>query len=222
MRRGVLQVHHRAGYTYYVRYVFEDWVARDGSGRYRGYPIAPSFPTAADRAAWVHAGSPKLGAAPEREQGVRPADPHAFPPREGSAISYAQVRALSTDPATLQSQLSALARGAGSPVGDAGVLERAGALLAAAPLEPAQRAALFHVAAGLEGVRISTDALDKFGQRGTAVRLDGTANGFKFGMTMLVDPVSGSVLGLRTVVEDSRGHTISDFSATFSAKVVQA
>ncbi len=68
------------------------------------------------------------------------------------------------------------------------MLDRAGALLAAAPLTPAQRSALFHVAAGLPGVRISTDALDRFGQRGTAVRLDATANGSDFALTMLVDP----------------------------------
>ena len=162
-------MHHEHGYTAYVRYAFEDWVAPDGSGRYRGYPLAPSFPTAADRAAWVKAGSPKFPTvAPEH--GRRPASEHAFPPREGStALSYAQVRALSPDPAKLEAQLRALLPGTASPAGNTGVLDRAGALLAAAPLTPAQRSALFHVAAGLPGVRISTDALDRFGQRGTAV-----------------------------------------------------
>ena len=102
-------------FTVFIRYLDEDWTARDGSGRSRHQPIPPTFPTREDRAAWKRAGSPSartmvgnylpiVGSTDVRDKG-RPG--RAFPARSTFGMSYRAVRALPTDPVLLEAKLRA-------------------------------------------------------------------------------------------------------------------
>ena len=94
------------------------------------------------------------------------------------------------------------------------LLERVGQLLAGTPLDAAQRAALFRVAAGIEGVTVSEDALDQLGRKGTAVKLEGTIaldggvrpeyEGIRVrrGAVIVFDPATGALLGTRHTLND--------------------
>ena len=216
-------------FTVFIRYLDEDWTARDGSGRSRHQPIPPTFPTREDRAAWKRAGSPSarkmignylpiVGSTDVRDQG-RPG--RAFPARSTFGMSYRAVRALPTDPALLEAKLRARLRPGRNFTPESSelmtrmqLLERVGQLLAGTPLDAAQRAALFRVAAGIEGVKVSEDALDQLGRKGTAVKLEGTIaldgsvrpeyEGIRVhrGTVIVFDPGTGALLGTRHTLND--------------------
>jgi hypothetical protein len=243
-------IHHRGQtFTAYIRYVDEDWTARDGSGRNRSTPTTPTFPTAADRAAYERAGSPSevamvghelqiMGDVDVSSPGVAK---HAFPARAGGmGSSYAQIRALPADPQALGRILSrrvsrfrlpwytAATRDA---VVRGNTLEWIGRLLGAAPLDADQRAALLRLAASLPGVELSGDAVDRLGRQGTAVRLDVRAvrtdrhippqlRTSRSSVTLVVDPATGALLGTRLVATDGSGKVVTDLGAVYSAKVV--
>jgi hypothetical protein len=242
---------HRRGQTFtaYIRYVDEDWTARDGSGRNRSTPATPAFPTAADRAAYRRAGSPSevamvghelqiMGGADVSSPGVAK---HAFPARAGGmGYSYAQIRALPADPQALTRILSRKVSrfrlrwytpASRAAVVRGNTLEWIGRLLGAAPLDAGQRAALLRLAASLPGVRVSGDAVDRLGRRGTAVRLDVRAvrtdsrippavRTSQSAVTLVVDPATGTLLGTRLVATDGRGKVVTDLGSVYAAKVV--
>ena len=153
-------------FTVFIRYVQEDWTARDGSGRSRARPAKPSFPSVRDKAAYERAGSPSnrtmVGNYLPILDGTdvtSPARPRrAFPARSTFAMSYRQVRALSANPVALEQRLRAetgslreIDAASRDAMARLRLLERIGGLLAGAPLDAAQRAALFEVAAGILG-----------------------------------------------------------------------
>jgi hypothetical protein len=234
-------------FTVFIRYVEEDWTARDGSGRSRETPAAPAFPTAADRAAWQRAGSPSnremVGNYLPILQGTdlqAPANPrHAFPARAGNAgLSYAAARALPTDPRRLEALLR---RQIGSVdeftpqtrdgVATVRLLEWSGRLLGGAPLDSGQRAALLRVVAAQPGVRIAHDAVDRLGRRGTAVRLDVPAEfdpsrppyraiPTRRSTTLIVDAHAGTLLGTRTTLAKPDGTVLGDYGAVYESAAV--
>jgi hypothetical protein len=242
---------HRGGETFvvFVRYLDEDWTARDGSGRNRSTPAAPGFPTIADRAAWERAGRPStrtmvgnylpIVAGTDAKAGPLPR--HAFPARAGGAgLSYGEVRALPSDPEQLERRLRARLPSVSryTPQTRAGVartylLEWIGRLLGGVPLDGAQRAALLRVAAAQPGVRVSHDAVDRLGRGGTAVRLDvravldpsrppHRALVTRRSTTLIVDEASGALLGTRTLARDANGRTVGDFGAVYRTTVVDS
>ena len=196
-------------FTVFIRYLDEDWTARDGSGRSRHQPIPPTFPTREDRAAWKRAGSPSarkmlgnylpiVGSTDVRDKG-RPG--RAFPARSTFGMSYRAVRALPTDPALLEAKLLARLRPgrnfrpkSSELMTRVQLLERVGQLLAGTPLDAAQRAALC--------------------RKGTAVKLAGTIaldgsvrpeyEGIRVhrGTVIVFDPGTGALLGTRHTLND--------------------
>jgi hypothetical protein len=168
----------------------------------------------------------------------RPARPRkAFPARSSFALSYAEVRALPADRAALEQRLRAdtgSLRGFTGSTRDAIIrlrlLELVGHLLAGAPLDADQRAALFEVAAGIPGVAVSPGALDRLGRRGTAVRLeerlklktgDGPQRSTR-AVSIVFDPASGALLGTRFTLSDAAGRVVSDLGAVYSTEVRRA
>jgi hypothetical protein len=179
--------HRGVTFTVDVRTRYEDWIARDGSGRYRVTPLTPAFPTPADRAAYRRAGSPSLGQ--EREDHSRAAWPeHAFPSWVGSeAVSYAQARALPTDPQRLARTLRM------PKVGGVEMLrayERIAVYLTGTPLDAAQRSALYRVTATVPGVRVTHDA----------VIAESDYKGSHYMVALVFDPRSARLVAIRTLI----------------------
>jgi hypothetical protein len=238
---------HGERFTVFIRYVNEDWTARDGSGRSRAAPAPPVFPTSADRAAWRRAGAPSTRTMVgnylpilEGTDHRASANPrHAFPARTGwEGLSYAEIRALPTDPRLLERLLR---REIGSAreftpetrdgVARTRLLERIGRLLGGAPLDSAQRAALLRVAAAQSGVRVSRDVVDRLGRAGTAVRLDVRADfdptrppyrrlPTRRSTTLVVEPSTGALLGTRSTLARADGHVVTDIGAVYSSAIV--
>ena len=154
--------------------------------------------------------------------------------------SYAQIRALPNDPAALRRilgrQLSRYrqrwyTKQSAEAIVHENTLEWIGRLLGAAPLDAGQRAALLRLAASLPGVKVSGDAVDRLGRRGTAVRLDVRAvrtdsrippalRTSRSAVTLVVDPATGALLGTRIVATDGRGKVVTDLGSVYAAKVV--
>jgi hypothetical protein len=240
---------HRHGerFTVFIRYVNEDWTARDGSGRDRATPAPPTFPTGADRAAWRRAGAPStremvgnylpILEGTDRRASANPR--HAFPARAGVVgRSYTEIRALPTDPRRLERLLR---RQIGSTreftpqtregLARTRLLELIGRLLGGAPLDSAQRAALLRVAAAQPGVRVSHDVVDHLGRAGTAVRLD-VRVAFdpsrppyrrlesRRATTLVIQPATGALLGTRSTLARADGHMLVDIGAVYSSAIV--
>jgi hypothetical protein len=213
----------RRGRTFRVliRHRLEDWTARDGSGRSRQRPAALAFPTNADRAAWMRAGSPSASelagdADLQRDDRMRPPDrEHAFPFWVASnAVSYRAVRALPTDPAQLERSLRAESRTPGTDgIAALRLFERIAGLLAGAPLEPAQRSALYRVTATLPGVHVSNDTLVA---HGTAVSAEADVQGSHYTVTMVFSLTTGRLLATRTIIS---GRIQTDYRVLYDIAV---
>jgi hypothetical protein len=114
------------------------------------------------------------------------------------AVSYAQARALPTDTAALERSLRAQARTPGTNgISALRLFERIASLLAGAPLDPEQRAALYRVTAHLPGVRVAADTLVP---GAGAVSADASLDGSHYTATMVVDPDTGRLLATRTLI----------------------
>jgi hypothetical protein len=238
---------HGERFTVFIRYVNEDWTARDGSGRNRATPAPPTFPTSADRAAWRRAGAPSTRAMVGNYLPILEgtdfrvaANPRrAFPARAGWAgRSYAEIRALPSDPHRLERLLRRqipstreFTPQTRDAVARTHLLEWIGELLGGAPLDPAQRAALLRVAAAQPGVRVSRDSIDRLGRAGTAVRLD-VQVAFdpsrppyrrlptRRSTTLLVQPSTGALLGTRSTLARADGRVVTDIGAVSSSAIV--
>src|SRR6185437_8833088 len=114
------------------------WIGADGSGRLAETFGQAEFPSAADHARWVAAGSPSLAEVPSDE---------SFGPG-GLSDGPTDLSTLPTDPAALGAMLSAR-KIEGGPPGAAEDFVQVGDLLRETDASPALRAALYQVAAGL-------------------------------------------------------------------------
>jgi hypothetical protein len=167
-----------------------EWVGADGSGRIVRTDEDPQFPTALDRQRWVAAGKPPLGGSLDSPQA---AGSMVFPFGSRS-LSYADVRALPTDPGALAALVEqAAVRNSWSLSWQE--LDLIGELMRNAPLSPAQGAALYEVAARLPDVQLVGPTTDPSGRPGTGVAV--TSNGQQ--MELVIDTATGQLLGDRQV-----------------------
>jgi hypothetical protein len=110
--------------------------------------------------------------------------PNTFPVG-GTSLTWDQLYALPTDPATLEPILQSDIKGAG-PNPTAELYTVVGDLLRESPAPPALRKALYEVAANIPGVKLVGNYKDALGRTGTAVERDGE--------TLVIDPSNGQLL----------------------------
>jgi hypothetical protein len=168
------------GFAVEVPQVNETWTGRS-SGLIRQTVADPRFPSAADRRMWVEAGRPRL---PGGE---------TFEDETDGGIERMR---LPTDPGEL---LAELRRDAAD--GDHGNGYIFTTLIADHLVElgttPAQRAALYEVAARLPGIELLGTRTDRAGRTGTGFASDDDEGRHR--VTLIVDPGTGRLLARRSV-----------------------
>jgi hypothetical protein len=209
--------------------IVQTWMAADGSGRLSQTvePGPPSFLNPADRAKWVAAGSPDLGAALNNNTTFGPGGPPSVTP-------IATLSALPTNPSVLGPLL------ASGKVDDLGGLlpnpsalfspksvefeiETIASLLGQPYASPALRSALYQVASRLPGVHLLGAVTDGIGRRGTAVEY--TLRGWQD--MLIFDTTTSALLEQKTVaVGPDAGHvaigTVGDLSIYETSAVVDS
>lgn len=157
-----------------IPHVRETWLG-PGGGRLHESSGAPVFLSAKDRRAWIAAGRPRLGHVPGDEVALPPAKPLDLP----------------TDPNALYERLEVEARGHGTSL-HTEMFVLVGDALRETVATPAQKAALYAVAARIPGVQLIGTMTDRAGRRGTAVAIDDTANRERD--VLVLDPRTGALL----------------------------
>jgi hypothetical protein len=196
---GGVPVSAQETYMLLQTYIVQTWTAADGSGRMSQAekPGPPSFLNEADRAKWIAAGSPDLGAAGNINT--------TFGPGGLSVAPIASLSALPTNPSVLGPLL------ANGKVDVEGLLPNAsavfspqsvgyeigiiGSLLGQPYASPALRSALYQVASALPGVQLLGTVTDGIGRRGTAVAY--TLGGWQD--MLIFDPTTSALLEQKTV-----------------------
>jgi hypothetical protein len=163
----------------------EQWSNNDGSGRARVAPEGVTFPTAADRAAWVRAGEPDL---------EDPATDHLYRTGEASILDLSEVP---SDPDEL---LAAIERREilGGDDSEWVTFQIIGELLHLCYRSPEHRAALYEVAANFPGVDYEGRVTDPTGRTGVSVSYVGGGHRQEF----IFDPDTAELLAERQVLID--------------------
>jgi hypothetical protein len=172
-------------YAALVPHERETWQGADGNGWLITRSGAPIWFSDRDRRAWIAAGRP--GYLTPAENG----------PLRGPAPSVS----LPSDPDALWRRLLAHAPGPDYPE----MFTEVGDALRETYTTPAQRAALYEVAARLPGVRLVGRTTDAVGRPGVAVAIDNP----KAGETdeLIFDPATGALLGEeQRVLAGSKSH----------------
>jgi hypothetical protein len=184
----------------------EIWIKPDGSGRLlekRGEAI---WFGQADKAAWVAAGSPNLGAEAFSDMRFGPTPPGAEPGTARAwpgSLSYEDVDALPTDVAALREVIRARAAANGGGATDLEMFTIVGDLLRETVAAPQVRAALYRVAASLGGVELIGSVTDRVGRSGTAVSLTGDRSGAGRERRVLIfDPETSVLLAEEDILLD--------------------
>jgi hypothetical protein len=165
-----------------VPYVREIWFRRDGTGWVHQTSGTPFFLSEHDRRSWIAAGRPELGA------GVMNAP---LQNTDGPTPPMASLD-LPSDPDALYARLRRDAASYGSRM-YAEMFTMIGDSLRENYTTPAQRAALFEVAARLPGIMLIPATTDAVGRRADGVAIDDTHNRER--LTLLFDPESRALLG---------------------------
>ncbi|MEV5705164.1 CU044_5270 family protein [Actinoallomurus sp. NPDC052274] len=228
------QAYHVAKGDYVIdgaRHELDQWTARsaEDSDVFRSRFAGAVPQTAADRAAWRRAGSPKAWrvlsngqyiqqtATPDRWDLVRmtPAQKRSYEKlvarvREQCAghpqgcpqqqLTQAQREALADDPAALRQRLLTTS-GKGGP---SNVLTQAGDFLAQ-PGSPKLNAAVFRVLADTPGIRNAGSVTDLRGRTAIALTARATDSSGMFDTQLLLQPGTYRVLGTQTVLVAGRG-----------------
>jgi hypothetical protein len=158
-------------------HVREIWLGPTG-GRLHEFTGRPTFLTPQDRERWIALGRPEITVTGESENTLSPMPPLTLP----------------TDPDALFVQLRKQAEGNGHGV-DAEMFTLVGDSLRETSATPAQRAALYDVAARIPGVQLLGSVTDPAGRRGTAVALDNEQNRMRD--TLVFDPDTSALLAER-------------------------
>lgn len=171
-------------FTYLVRRMTEVWVRPDGSGRMCSTAGEIEFLGKDDREDWEAVGRPPLAEAVNSD----------FEPGEYT-FGIEDLESLSTDPDELRRQL--LER---NGEGDDQLFVAVGGLLREMTAPPALRAALYRVAADIEGIEVISDYVDRAGRHGTAVALTSDDNGPLSRNVLIFDPATSQLLGEEEVL----------------------
>ena len=190
--------------------VDQSWTGPDGSGRILHTSGAATFPTDADRAKWIAAGSPDLYENATEDEFFGPDD-----------LWYADYADLPTDPEEL---LNLIERreivGVGGPNGDWETFVIIGDLLRGTYTSPEVRAALYQVAADLPGVELVGRVVDGAGRPGVAVAYTNMNSDAPSRMELIFDPRTAELLGSNEVlVADSTVEVESAWPGTIYGAV---
>lgn len=174
-------------FLYGVPEIRKAWIGTDGSGRLDQTLGQITFPTPADRAAWVAAGSPDLqGATDPGNQTFAPGDLH-----------FLDLSGLPTDPVELQALVEQRVI-EGGPPGDWETFALLGDMLRETYASPDLRAAVYDIAANLPGVEFVGKTTDALGRAGIGVAY--THGGTKD--ELIFDPKNSALLGESQVIVD--------------------
>lgn len=160
-----------AAYTALVAHVREAWLGPDG-GRLYETAGPPRFLTAQDRERWIANGRPDLGQGPSENK---------LPP--------SRTLDLPSDPDALYARLMQEASTTDNPI-PVEMFTLVGDSLREVAATPAQRAALYQVAARIPGVELVGPVTDSAGRPGIAVAM--TAHGIR--STLIFDPDTSALL----------------------------
>ena len=175
--------------------VEELWVGPDGSGRIAQVNQGtPSFLAPEDKAKWVAAGSPTLG------------DPQIDQAFGAGTLPFVDFSTLPTDPIALAKLLREGRVGptgltpagpypAVSPSAELGHIT--GSLINEGYASPAMRSALYHVIAGLPGMKLLGVVTDGIGGTGTAVALTDQQSGEK--TVLIFNPNTSAILEVKNL-----------------------
>lgn len=165
----------------------EVWVGADGSGRILEVPGRPVFPRPRDRTLWMRAGRPRIqGGGSDREYGAGRLLPEGF-------------EALPTDPGTLADVLRRDRVDSALPA-DPGLFVAAADLLSEPLVDPAHRAALYRVVAGIEGVRLLGQVTDPSGRPGVGVAITSRSGNTLQDHVLIFDAETSEVLAEEVVL----------------------
>jgi hypothetical protein len=196
--------------------VREAWIGPDGSGRLLERNGTPTFLSDRDRAVWEGTGQPDLG--------TNRISDESFPANDPQSLYYLDLSGLPTDAAGLRAKIEAREI-VGGPPGDAETFTIIGDMLRETYASPELRAALYRVAAGLDGVELVGETEDPVGRAGIAVAY--THHGQRH--ELIFDPRTSALLGERYVVTDpSKGgfdvpaRTVVGWAAYLSSGIVDS
>jgi hypothetical protein len=210
MRAALSRLPRRNGVVALVPVSREIWIKPDGSGRLIESRSEPIWFGPADRAAWVAEGSPDFHIQPHADttfgptpSGVDPStSPTAAPQVWPGSLYYEDVDTLPTDTGTLRQLIDARAAANGGPI-DYERFTIVGDLLRETVAAPKVRAALFRVAAGLNGVELIGSVTDRAGRTGMAVSMTNaqSSRGLER-RTLIFDPETSALLAEEEVILD--------------------
>ena len=171
------------------------WRDTAGGGWLRQKSGAATFLSDHDRALWIAAGRPDLG---DRNEDT------ALGGDQGGDAPMATLT-LTDDPDAIRRELE---DGLGSDADGASrgplMFSAVGDYLRETATTPAQRAALYKVAASIDGVELLGSVVDKAGRTGTAVAIDDAEQGVRH--TLVFDPSTGVLLEERDVTLAGNGY----------------
>jgi hypothetical protein len=153
----------------------EIWLNADGDGRLHTVTGQPTFITAEDRAAWIAAGRPQIST-PGAHDDVLHGMPRADIP---------------ADPGRAYTELKTEAAGFGAAQYTE-MFTLVGDNLRETTASPAQRAALYAVAAKIPGVTLEGPTVDPAGRKGVAVAMDDSVRHLR--QTLVFDPATSRLL----------------------------
>jgi len=150
-----------SSYSALVPQIREVWLGRDRTGWLHTTSGTPTFPSAHDRELWIAAGRPNLGGNASEDTALG---------NDGGPSFTMDSLDLPTNPDALYAHLAAEAAGNANGVSRE-MFTLIGDDLRNNYTTPAQRAALFDVAARLPGVELVGDVTDPAGRAGVAVAM---------------------------------------------------
>ena len=184
----------------------EIWVKPDGSGRLIEQRSKAVWFSAADKAAWVDAGSPDLGDDRTTDTRIDPTPPgsdRGTPQLAPGSLGHADVDALPTDVDGLETLIRTQAAANGGGATDSEVFTIVGDLLSETVAAPKLRAALYRIVARLDGVELMGTVTDHAGRTGVGVSLvdDDTSPGGRGRQrhVLIFDPDTSRLLEKETV-----------------------
>jgi hypothetical protein len=176
-----------SAYSVLVPHVREIWLGPDGTGWLRETNGEPTFLSARDRERWIAAGRPSVGG-----------DPTDLLLENDHAPGTPMVPlTLPSDPDALYQHLERKAAGHGSGLHEE-MFTLVGDALRETSATPAQRAALYEVAARIPGVELVGPVSDRAGRAGIAVAMRDEANRIRH--TLIFDPETSALLGEEEIV----------------------